>query len=362
MKGHDMQKISFPEFDNRLTTHGRCYSGCKAALWFNWTCSGFSVSFKGSSLKASLVAVSQPMTAPFPHDEVILSPVIAIHTDGGPQRKYKLCNDEEIVELYSGDFGEHTVTVRKLSENVMGKCGVCFLETDGEFLTAPEKPTVSIELVGDSITCGYGNESTEDGLRTEEENGEKAYGFLAAEALGAEYSSVCVTGCNVTESPFFPLENRGMDTMYPFTDAPMDRYLGNSTYEPYDFDSSPKDLIVINYGTNDAHDVGMAGFTDEAHKRFRTAYKALIADVRRLNGKNPFILCTLGSMDYYLWEDILISVSEYTSESGDTKIVAKRLGCLDAMVEGIGADGHPSLKTHERMGRELAAIIKSILK
>ena len=349
----------YPALAGTVTFHGRTYSdeelGC---VWFNWTCSGFSLRFRGSRLRALIRCIHGEMTAPMDNKTLTLYPVIGIHTDGGDARRIKLNEGEQWLELFEGDGGEHCIEVRKLSENAMGKCALCALETDGELLPPPSRPSFRLEFVGDSITCGYGNESSLPGFRSEDENGERSYAFLAAKEIGAEYSSVSVTGCCVTDPVCFPMmKNRGMDSLYPCCDAPLDRLLGRETRE-WDFSAAPSDAVVLNLGTNDATMIALQGFSEESAAAFRRDYLNLIRLIRKLNGPECLIICTLGSMDYYLWDDILAIVAEYAAESGDGRICCEKLGKLNHLSEGFGSDMHPSAMTHERMGKEMAAILR----
>jgi hypothetical protein len=58
-----------------------------------------------------------------------------------------------------------------------------------------------IEIVGDSITCGYGNEGTDPcNFSAETENHYLTYGALAARMFGAELSTVAWSGKGVVNN------------------------------------------------------------------------------------------------------------------------------------------------------------------
>ena len=79
-------------------------------------------------------------------------------------------------------------------------CGVwytiCLLYTsafaEGSAETLPEKP-LKIEVIGDSITCGYGVDDEDENhqFTTATEDVTKAYAYKTAKALDAEYS-ICL--------------------------------------------------------------------------------------------------------------------------------------------------------------------------
>ncbi|MBQ1566677.1 MAG: hypothetical protein IIZ80_02160, partial [Erysipelotrichaceae bacterium] len=93
-------------------------------------------------------------------------------------------------------------------------------------------------------------------------------------------------------------------------------------------------------------------------KWFFLRYKELIRQIRDLNGPDTFICCSLGPMEHYLYHDIRDAVEELIEETGDKKLCCFEYVPINAMTEGYGAAGHPSMKTHERMGRELASYIR----
>ena len=134
--------------------------------------------------------------------------------------------------------------------------------------------------------------------------------------------------------------------------------------EAWDFSAHKKDIVLINLGTNDVNPVRFApdrktAAGEEVH--FVRKYGEFIRQVRALNGPDTLILSVLGPLDYYLYDRILEVVTAYQEESGDQNIRCFKFIGVNLMSEGFGADGHPSMKTHERIGAQLAEILKEIL-
>lgn len=352
----------------KLRLHGRTlYDGERQALFFNWTCSGFTAVFTGSLLRARFTALGDKGPAfpglPEPQPDY---PCFGVVTDGSELEGRTECREEDAwFTLFSGERGTHTLRVVKLSENARGKLGLLELETDGDFLPAPRDRRPVIEVVGDSITCGFGNE-TEDGsfvFRTGEENGWMSYAALAARELDCEFSLVCESGiaASQAEKPLFP--HYAMDEIYAYTDAPCAYRLGREP-EAWDFGAHPSDVVVVNLGTNDATPMRFSpdpfvidGMEDWFQKRFR----GLVEQIRQLNGKDTLIVCSLGSMDYFLYDRILAAVEEYRRDTGDERILAFKYLPINNLSEGLGGGGHPSMKTHLRMGKELAFRLRPYL-
>lgn len=350
------------QLSNSALMHGRTLLA-GGALWFNWSGSGFTVRFRGKELKAKMRVMPDKAFVPFGTEEGFDWPCIASLADGSDQPLFRHCLKEDggRYTLFQGEDGEHCVRIIRLSENNKGKAGLVELETDGELLAPPEEPAgPRIEIVGDSISCGYGNESAEPGFSTERENVLKTYGYLAAKEIGGQYSCVAVSGCSVAAPTWIPGidDFHAMETLYQYTDKPLESALGQTELTKWDFTKHRSDAVVINLGTNDANEVKMLGFTPKSTEDFYSHYAGLIEQIRRLNGEDTWIVCTLGPMDYYLWDDIRDIADDYRRRSGDKKICCRKLGATVAMTEGSGSDTHPSAATHARMGHELAAILR----
>lgn len=348
-----------------LTLHGRTRrdGGC---LFMNWTCAGFSVCFTGRTLRAKLRALGERQS--FPRDAPTEYPWVGIAVDDREElvNRFECREQEAWYTLWEApDNGPHTVRLIKLTENARGKLGLLALETDGAFSAAPPNKRLRIEFVGDSITCGFGNEAPHRDAPFDpaQENGWITYAAAAARELDAEFSCVSVSGISTDtpEQSMFPM--LPMCALYPYTDRLYDERAGSPLQE-WDFSGNKPALIVVNLGTNDVNpirfykDLAQAD-REEAH--FIRQYKAFLQMLRKLNGPGSRIVCTLGPLDYYLFDDIRTAVAEYRAETGDDRVCALKLIGVNLMTEGFGAVGHPSAKTHLRAGHELAARLKELL-
>jgi len=348
-----------------LTLHGRTRQDGDC-LYMNWTCSGFSVRFTGHTLKAKLRALGEKQH--FPPDSPVEYPWAGVCVDGSDALSNRfVCQEgDNWYTLWdSPDGGCHTLRLIKLTENARGKLGLLELETDGVLSAVPEENRLQVEFVGDSITCGFGNEATDRDAPFDpaEENGWITYAAIAARELNAEFNCVSVSGisANAPEKPMMPMAP--MSELYAYADRLYDDRVGNPP-QPWDFSGHKKDLVVVNLGTNDVNPIRF--YTDlnqadreEAH--FIRQYKAFIRKIRELNGPDTRIVCALGPLDYYLFDNIRTAVAEYAAETGDDRVYTLKLIGVNLMTEGFGAVGHPSVKTHSRAGHELALRLRKIL-
>lgn len=349
-----------------LRLHGRTrFVESRNALFFNWTCSGFTVRFRGASLRAVFLAL--PDRQPFPPDAPEDLPWIGLVQEDGETLagRWLLREGESSLELFSGKKGDHSLRIVKLSENMRGKAALLSLETDGEFLPcAPAGKDLCIEFIGDSITCGFGNEAPgRDSLfDTREENGWISYGAVCARKLNASFSMISVSGISACASkyPLFPGKN--MEDIYEYTDLYCDERCGEAP-EKWPFTDLP-DYVVINLGTNDSARIWAStdlARADEEAAWFLDRYETFLRRIRTLRPAAK-ILCTLGPMDYFLYDEIEKAVNRFRTGTGDDRICALKLRGINLITEGFGAVSHPSAKTHMRMGLELAARITEHIK
>lgn len=359
-------------FGENITFFGRTlFDRQEGIIHFNWTGSGFEITFRGAKVEAALAG----STDYYPTEGTNV-PWLAVFLDGErlPVQITEVPDGVRSYILFESPAPEtHTLRVLKRSENNKGRVGIRSLGVTGDIL--PPKLSARrprLEFIGDSITCGFGNETDETGMfKTALENGFKAYSAVAAELLDADYNSICISGiplCNSYNENFsiklpdfsdFRPPRRAMEDYYAYTDRFGQEASGlTSGFEEWDFNKFLPDAIIVNLGTNDAFRCKASGNDPEEERHFERRYKEFIYLLRRLNGPGPVIGCTLGSMDYYLYDNILRAADAYRSETGDTRIFCFKFGGMFIWEEGSGALGHPSVKTHERMGKELADVLK----
>ncbi len=351
-----------------LQRHGRTRLDGET-LFFNWSLSGFSVRFTGRTLRAQLCAIPA-VDIMDPTGQRLEFPWIGVIAPDGVTLTHRIeCAEGPAwYTLWEAEeAGEYTIRVVKLSENARGKTGLMALETDGTLLPAEPSHKKTMEIIGDSITCGYGNETggPDDPFTTGTENGWIAYGALAARELDMELQQLCVSGIGVTggiRNFTFP-GYHPMEGTYQYTDQYYDA-VTEQLPEQWDFAGHPMDVVVINLGTNDSNPIRFApdlrdGQAEEAF--FRTHYRSFIEQIRACNGKKTLICCTLGSMDYYLYNEIENIVEAYRQETGDRNICCFKLRPINMMSEGYASAMHPSAKSHARMGMELASHLRDLM-
>jgi lysophospholipase L1-like esterase len=359
-----------------ITQHGRTLLHENGILFLNWTCSGVSFNFTGKTLLADLYAVpgaelemgrDMPF-APPKLTERKTWPCLAVFLDDDPQpyRYFEIGREQSSEVIFAASQAEtHKITIRKMSENPKGKAGILAFVTDGDLSPAAVAPgRLKLEFIGDSITCGFGNATSErDRLFfSQDENGWLAHPAVAARILDAEFSTICYSGIAIMRWPM-SLGDRKMPNMgdlYPYTDRLAEEMYGQTDhFRAWDFAANLPDVIVINLGTNDASVIDFGNLGQEGQRRFEDEYIAFLKLLREKNGKQPWIVCALGTMDYFLYDNLARAVGRYQAETGDERTSTFKYGRM-RITEGFGGCGHPNLATHQRMGEEIAACIKKL--
>lgn len=288
-----------------------------------------------------------------------------INSEDRYKPRYAVIVDDEIVvdelmsvksktvELFSGTEPRTArIKVIHLSEANNGTVGVSGIKVNSD-CTVPVSPTekkdMTIEFIGDSITCGYGVEGKSNGeqFSTGTENFMKSYAYLTAEKLGADYSAVSYSGYGVVSG--YTTGEKNTDSLVPKNYAIVGQQFGYDT--PWDFESHKSNVIVINLGTNDSSytstDVETRG------PEYQEKYVEFLKQIRTLN-PDSYIICTFGTMGgETLYPYLEKAVDEFVSDTGDTKITCYQCATQSAS-DGYGCDWHPSAVTQQKSAAVLA--------
>jgi hypothetical protein len=297
---------------------------------FAWSGSGVVAAFEGTQVSVHLQDDTNQFTVVL--DGVVLpEPLITV---AGTER-YELATELEP--------GSHQIELYRRTEALFNATRFLGFDfgPDGVELPAPEAPARRIELLGDSVSCGYGNEgSSPCSFSADTENHYLSFGAIAARSLDAELITIAWSGKGV-------VYNYGDDKADPMP-ALYERALPSEASSVWDFSLIP-DAVVINLGTND-----FSTDDDPSAELFQDSYSVLLA---RIRGHYPdaYILCTVGPMlsgaDLQAARDGIAGAVQLRMEAGD-----ERLGVWEMNVsnDAPGCDSHPNLATHEQMGLELA--------
>jgi len=235
------------------------------------------------------------------------------------------------------DARDHTVELYRRAEANQGVSVFMGFDFGDGTLLAPPLPTRRLEFIGDSITCGYGDEGPDMncGFTAGTENHYITYAALTARALGAELSTVAWSGkgvvCNYGDEA--DSCQNPLPTYY-------DRTLPDEASSQWDFSRFVPDAVVVNLGTND-----FSTAQDPSQMDFESAYSALLERVRDAY-PSAHIFCTNGPL---LSGTDLTTVMDYIDDViatlGDPEISSFAIPAQDGS-DGYGCDWHPSAARH----------------
>lgn len=145
----------------------------------------------------------------------------------------------------------HHLSIYKATEAANG--GVLFTGTSAKLVeSSASKKRKKIELIGDSITCGFGNDASTipcgSGDWYDQHNAYWAYGPILSRALNIDFVLSSVSGYGMYRN----WNDEHLDEAI-IPDVYENLYLNRDSSKPYDFAFQP-DLVSICLGTNDLSD------------------------------------------------------------------------------------------------------------
>ncbi|KAM7217091.1 SGNH hydrolase-type esterase domain containing protein [Rhypophila decipiens] len=319
----------------------------------SWPGSGVSFAFTGTSATIGIASVSGSNSVELVIDGgapiVITSFGAAISTPAGLSQ------------------GTHTVVLRKRSEPQYGSIFLGDITTNGAFAPVAV-PTRQIEIIGDSISVGYGLDGTNpcpDSAAVQ--NNPKTYGAITAGILGADYSVVAWSGKGLVRNIAI-----GTTDTSPLIPQLYTRYGANDADNSYTFPSSwSPDAIVINLGTNDFNyivwDANGQASPGRGTLNITTYTQGMVDFVRSIETHYP-------EAHFFLVSSTMLSDSwptaadaQKTTQVNALKQAVKQLGPKAHFVDwpsqgsDVGCDYHPSAATHAAGAALLVQAIKSAL-
>lgn len=268
-------------------------------------------------------------------------------TVDGKTRRIKLSSGEHKLtkHLYEG---EHTFEVTKLTESANNSFAVISVQTDGDFLPVKEESALKIEFIGDSITTGFGvlaplNSYGE--YKTKEQDVTKAFSYLTAKSLKAQYNIIAAGGWGVFKSKYSPY---AIPDFYDNVDL-----LRNT--EKYDHSDFCPDLFVVALGTND--ESYLADLPEDVRAEERAEVKRhFVAFVQKLLANNKPVVLVYGFFDY----PDLKTLTEEVWREIDSPLLSTLEVKSDVSLSDVRA-GHPGKRCHRLAAGRLTKVIRTLL-
>lgn len=270
---------------------------------------------------------------------------LEIIVDGEAQR-IKTTDKKNTIDFVKNlSDGEHTLMIVKDTEADIGYIELIGFRCD-ELLMPEPLPDRKIEFIGNSITCGYGNDdsalSCDNGEWYDQHNAYKAYGPIVADKLNAQWMLSSVSGIGMIHSC--------CDKTFEMPDVYETVNLSVSG-KAWDFSNYKADLVTVCLGQND-------GIQDSA--KFVSAYIGFLNTVRGYY-PNAKIICLSSPMaDNNLLnaqKSYLSGVVNYFNNQDDNDVY--KLIVTNNLTSGC--DYHPDMEEHQITANELEVFIKQIM-
>lgn len=288
---------------------------------------------------------------------------VGIYLDGERVVDDMINESEKTYDVFESEEARTAViSVVKLSESPMSTIGIKEIKVTGSEIKPTPDKDMYIEFIGDSITCGYGIDDPDKDHHfvTKTEDVTKAYAYLTAKALNADYSIVSFSGYGIVSGYTDKGEKVRSQTVPQFYTKLGYSWSTNGSFSPqavdWDFGKRQPDLVVVNLGTNDD---SYAQSDIDRQNEYAEGYTEFLKLIRE---KNPSarILCVFGVMGDRLYPFVEQAVKSYSDETGDTNVSAFKLHPQNAR-DGYSADWHPSVKTQERVSEKVTEEIKRLI-
>jgi lysophospholipase L1-like esterase len=310
-----------------------------------WPASAVTVKFRGTELVGNLgIGGNRVIVAVDGKPTKVLT--------GNPKETAPAAPTPQLYQLASGlPEGEHTVTLLKGTEASCGNVSFAgFQLPAGSEVLPVAVASRKIEVIGDSISAGYGNEAASQGEKFSPatQNAYWTYGAIAARAVGADYSCFAWSG----------------KTMWPTNTLPelYGRALPRDPNSVWQGDARKPDVFLVNLCTNDFNRK-----EQPEEEAWVNAYHEFIARLRKA-APDATIYCAHGPMltdSYPAGAQAATKSRKYVqrvvkeeNERGDAKVHYLEFATQNPFVDGVGADWHPNIKTHRAMAAKFAAALK----
>lgn len=239
------------------------------------------------------------------------------------------------------------------------------LDEGRQLVDAPALPSRKIEFIGNSITCGYGNEGLkkEEGFDYATENHYYSYASIVARNLQAQHWVVARSGIGAYRNYAGPKTGNpesNMPVQYEYTGyawKPELRQEATFLQEKWDFSRYQPDVVCINLGTNDLstpnYDLSL----------LKQGYQKLLKMVRQHNPKAKIVFLT-GSMLYnqelQIAKQLLDEVTTEAHKAGDKEVYRFDMTPINGN-KYYGNDWHPNIYQDEKMANELTPYLRKLM-
>lgn len=293
---------------------------------------------------------------------------IEVEINGKPDSTIQLQTSKkeyDLSNLLKADT--NAIKLIKRTEASVGKINFYGLKIKtNDYLTENKVYNHKILWIGNSLTCGYGNEisiepppkgNPSTGFHAKNENNYFSWSSITARKFNAETHQVCYSGKGIYRN-FDDSRTSTLPQLFNHT-------FPDDQLQKWNHDRFQPDLIIINLSTND--------FGPEMSEKenlcdsslFVSTYISFVNELL-LDYPHSKIILTIGNALNDLWPAGLNRLSRarsYIKTTANNCSNQNRVGTFELTIQKApyGEDWHPTIKTHSEMSNQIAIFIKTTM-
>ncbi len=345
------QVLTFPATDVSISFQGRTVLDRSGNIELISSASFVGFLFEGDSCTVLLQNIATPGNYNYVALEIDGEYSGRLKVDGNEMRNFSITSQKKLSPW-------HTLRIYKATEAANGI--VLFHGVKAQKLKQLEvKNTTKIEFIGNSITCGMGNDMQLIPCGSDkwydQHNAYWSYASITARAIGADYMLSSISGAGIyrnwnSDGPTVPQQ---YESAYLITDS----------LRKWDFKTFIPDIVLVALGTNDlSNGDGTKQRLPFNSANFISEYIKFIGTVYKNYPEAKIILLTSPMIEDKRSEMLLTCLQTVKTESNKQFPGSKEIEIFRfTTVPSTGCSGHPTIEEHKMMAAQLTSYLKNLI-
>lgn len=287
---------------------------------------------------------------------------VAIELDNQYKGRIKIANTyaHDYVITATQKKQLHLVRIYKATEAQNGLVIVNYIKAS-KLKGVTETQKNKIEFIGNSITCGFGDDDKEipcnNGSKWyDQHNSYWSYASRIARSLHADFMLSAISGAGIYRN----WNSDGPTVPQQYESA----YLVIDSAARWNFKNYIPDVVVIALGTND-----LSGGDGKTPRRlfdsttFVNTYIKFLKIIYGHYANAQIVLITSPMLNGEKAEKLLLCLKAVRKSITQQSISPRTIKIFEFKpMEATGCDGHPSIKEHEEMANEFLPFMKAVMR